>query len=1101
MRLLLPLLLMLSFSVRAAVTPAVQNDSTTKHVVQPPGFWPAQLTDPAAVAFVRGAQTNGAGGGGSITGAVASVNGHQGIVVLSTTDIQEAVNLYWTAARILAATNGFIKLPAAQGVTNNIGSLVNLKSRTSINADAAATLTTATGLTNGLIPPARYGDSGANSVALGQTAHATGSGGVSVGHGANTGSASGSVAIGESSDAENGLSTAIGHAANATFGSDTAIGYNASTDKPHQIKIGTSAEEVRIPGSLFVDGIITGNGAGLTNVTGTGGGSGDVLKAGTNVMTGSNAYTGPTRFVGDVLMDSFDGFGYVTFHHSVTTNASSTNSIYTLGSENSLENGTFYLASPFDVSGSGDFVPCWTNVTGAAILQDVLSVSYQNFWTMVATTNGPDPANLPLFASLGTFQPQGAWSSQNSRLAPTSSGWGSFSPSTVFANPPIGSGAQLTNISAMNIHGNLNNISNLVVTGPGFFSGSITGQSLTVMADIDGTNIYGNGAALYGVSSHGPAIWRTLPTPPMMITTYGINNLSVGGPTEQTVTNIIRVYKTNGVLAAWQAVGIKPWIHLDVGWIFTTRDVNGLIWWRTNQFPNGLPWLKNYANTNGFNLEGSIYFADKFIVTGGAPFDPVMTLSTIGQDVTQFYKWFDGIRASDGQGNNFARYQNTFARALADAVMFPSNIPALTTNGHLLMIDMATHDRFTGELPWYVNNRWSDQGFGSGNDFSKKYPQLTISLNGDGGAGAGNSGAVYWMTGPGHYVNHVAWIDSVDGQTVVDFRFGLAAAGMMPGQMQYDLTNASASLVLHYTNATFLKIQQDPLCLPPAVVSDEGETGLSMFQRKLTNGYAILMRNGSNAAAPMTINWTQIRSPDSWFTIDSGQAERWSLASGTSVSVDHVFGTGGMATNCGTFTGSFTATVASRSSEWFLFTPQPSSGGSGNGFPLTSNVTAAGFSISDLNNVQGTGTVTTAGLKITGGPGFTNGLDGLIVTNAAAIGGNFFVTGGQTNAGTVNASEFVGNGAKLTGLTGISASALPYRAGTTNIGNLATSLLITFTSAMSDANYAVSVTFDTTLGAAVSAAATSKTAAGFTLTLSAGIAGGANLDYTAWPYR
>ncbi len=117
------------------------------------------------------------------------------------------------------------------------------------------------------------------------------------------------------------------------------------------------------------------------------------------------------------------------------------------------------------------------------------------------------------------------------------------------------------------------------------------------------------------------------------------------------------------------------------------------------------------------------------------------------------------------------------------------------------------------------------------------------------------------------------------------------------------------------------------------------------------------------------------------------------------------------------------------------------------------------------------------------------GLSDSIMTNS---GGAVYFLSSPTVPQTIVA-KFSGDGSLITGL--------PYRAGTTNIGNLATTLLVTFTSPLSSANYAVGITFDTTLGAAVSAAATSKTANGFTISLSAGIAGGANLDYTAWPYQ
>lgn len=77
-------------------------------------------------------------------------------------------------------------------------------------------------------------------------------------------------------------------------------------------------------------------------------------------------------------------------------------------------------------------------------------------------------------------------------------------------------------------------------------------------------------------------------------------------------------------------------------------------------------------------------------------------------------------------------------------------------------------------------------------------------------------------------------------------------------------------------------------------------------------------------------------------------------------------------------------------------------------------------------------------------------------------------------------------------------SGLPYRAGQQVIGNLSTSQAVTFTSSLPSSSYSVSLTADGTLAGAVGFGATTKTASGFTITLSAGIAGGVTVDYIVW---
>lgn len=97
--------------------------------------------------------------------------------------------------------------------------------------------------------------------------------------------------------------------------------------------------------------------------------------------------------------------------------------------------------------------------------------------------------------------------------------------------------------------------------------------------------------------------------------------------------------------------------------------------------------------------------------------------------------------------------------------------------------------------------------------------------------------------------------------------------------------------------------------------------------------------------------------------------------------------------------------------------------------------------------------------------------------------GSVGVTNNLNVAGTISATTYTG---------------LPYRAGQQVIGNLSTSQAVTFTSSLPSSSYSVSLTADGTLAGAVGFGATTKTASGFTITLSAGIAGGVTVDYIVW---
>lgn len=104
-------------------------------------------------------------------------------------------------------------------------------------------------------------------------------------------------------------------------------------------------------------------------------------------------------------------------------------------------------------------------------------------------------------------------------------------------------------------------------------------------------------------------------------------------------------------------------------------------------------------------------------------------------------------------------------------------------------------------------------------------------------------------------------------------------------------------------------------------------------------------------------------------------------------------------------------------------------------------------------------------------------------------------------SGTFSGS-FTGNGGGLTNVNSLTST--NYRAGFQFVGNLATSQAVAFTTPFSPAvgtNYAVTIGSDSTLASAVGFSAGSKTTNGFTINLSAGVAGGVGVDYHAVPYQ
>jgi len=126
---------------------------------------------------------------------------------------------------------------------------------------------------------------------------------------------------------------------------------------------------------------------------------------------------------------------------------------------------------------------------------------------------------------------------------------------------------------------------------------------------------------------------------------------------------------------------------------------------------------------------------------------------------------------------------------------------------------------------------------------------------------------------------------------------------------------------------------------------------------------------------------------------------------------------------------------------------------------------------------------------------------------SAVQGGNTYLANlqGQAASGAMNVDAISANTASVGTLAlgnALAPSALPYRAGTVSIGSLATSQAVTFSNpfpASVGTSYRVAITFDSTLSSPISASATGKTINGFTITLNAGINGGVNVDWTAFP--
>lgn len=108
--------------------------------------------------------------------------------------------------------------------------------------------------------------------------------------------------------------------------------------------------------------------------------------------------------------------------------------------------------------------------------------------------------------------------------------------------------------------------------------------------------------------------------------------------------------------------------------------------------------------------------------------------------------------------------------------------------------------------------------------------------------------------------------------------------------------------------------------------------------------------------------------------------------------------------------------------------------------------------------------------------------------------------------GSVIPTAYVGNGFAITNIQStnivgiLPVASIAYRAGTTNVANLATSQQVTFSTPFQPGvSYALSLTYSNSTVPTVSLGATAETTNGFLINVSTGIAGGSFVQYTAFP--
>jgi len=214
-----------------------------------------------------------------------------------------------------ASGTGAISIGYLSNATGNDSVAIGGNSAQAVATDAIALGNSRAGGSGGIAigidnNTSTYGATGANGIAIGKLAKATGSGSVAISahwYTPATSSANGAIAIGENVTASGQLSTVIGANSTASHQSSTAIGVGVQTTASNQVSIGSTDQTVRIserytlPTADGTNGqVMTTDGSGAVTFADAGGGGADLYAANESSPTAQPSATGANAIaIGD----------------------------------------------------------------------------------------------------------------------------------------------------------------------------------------------------------------------------------------------------------------------------------------------------------------------------------------------------------------------------------------------------------------------------------------------------------------------------------------------------------------------------------------------------------------------------------------------------------------------------------------------------------------------------------------------------------------------------------------------------------------------------------------------------------------------------------
>ena len=345
-------------------------------------------------------------------------------------------------------------------------------------------------------------------------------------------------------------------------------------------------------------------------------------------------------------------------------------------------------------------------------------------------------------------------------------------------------------------------------------------------------------------------------TPPMGWNSW--NHYACSGLNQTVIQQIATAMANSGLKSAGY-----EYINLDDCWMATSRNSNGNLVPDSGKFPGGMPALVSYVHNLGLKI--GLYEDVGTKTCQGRP----GSYGYYQQDANTFASWgIDYIKMDWCNTNNLTpQTQYTqFGQALASA-------------GGKIVYSLC---EWGTDTPWNwapsVGNLWRTTS-----DISDNWLVMVNNMEANSAYAA--------STGPG------AWNDADmlevgnGGMTDTEYQTHFSMWAMMSAPLiaGNNLTSMSSATLATLTNSEVIAVDQDALGHQGILIFDNG-SGLQVWAKQITGATVAALLNLSGSSANITANWSDIGLQPSQ---SAAVSDLWAHS------------------NLGTFSGSFTANVAS----------------------------------------------------------------------------------------------------------------------------------------------------------------------------------------------